>query len=217
MPVDTEIIIERGDQVLRAIQAVRRTIEKAPENINRVWAKEGLRVVKKLTPRRKNRGKRLPGSVRGFPPLHKQWESVESVIRGNQITTIIRNRAEDDANGHLALLALEFGASPHVIEAEGGYPMQWWQSSTANVFVGRQSSGRGVFDIREKQKRRGGGKKGGRGIIYAWSVQHPGNEPFAMIAETKQHLAAVGKVVAREFGAKIGAAWRSGGEIAMGV
>jgi len=177
--------------------------------IGRRLAREGLRIVKNLTPVQQSTN-RLPSSKRGHPPFRDQWGIIERNARTSSYEAIIRNKATKggpSANGFKALASVEFGARPHVIRARAGKFMIWRPSQ--QLFVTRDSdmtkppSQRGLNQIVDIFNSRGNER-----IARARHVNHPGHKGFRMVQETRvvlndmadRMLFTYAKQIARTFG-----------------
>jgi len=209
MTVYPEIRLDGAAELARSIDRVEKAIGRGTNRLGQTIAKEGLRIVVKLTPRARNRS-RAASSKRGHEALFKQWEIVETISRGSAYRAVIQNKARLDNNfqGGLGLmLALEFGARPHAIPAGGLLTMMsWLQPRQVQLFAGSSRSGgsprRGGGVITESFTRR----RQKRMTVFTMKVKnHPGNRPFKMVSRARRQLQVTAGFMLRAFGKQLAA------------
>lgn len=203
-----EVRVINAKRLLVALVRLERAIKSGDSSaIGRKIAREGLSYIKRVTPTNKNSSGRLPGSRRGFPAFRDQWEVIEQLTIDTSYRGVIRNRALD-SGGEVALASIEFGARPHIIRPrQAGGMLKWHEPAGKRRFLGRRSDlaneidripgrpGRvvDVFDVDPSDER----------WVLAHRVRHPGNRPFRMVAETREHLRRVSTATLIQFKAKI--------------
>jgi hypothetical protein len=184
--------IDGAAEIVRAMDAIEGAIDTAVSgSLGRRVGKEGVRIVKKLTPRQRSRS-RTGSTKRGFPPLHSQWELIERVATGNKYEASIRNRAASNPEGLAILASLEFGAKAHDILPGGPYPLKWKDTSKTR-FVGRTS----ILDSGRVDEVRIGRVPGAE--VFARKVRHPGNAPFHMVADAREEMKLIADAVLINF------------------
>lgn len=203
MPIEVRVKIRSGPELIRALDRVESAIKSGiTGSVGRRLGMEGLRIVKQLTPRQKSRI-RLKGTRRGHPAFFKQWRLIEIVANETAYKAIIQNKAINDPKGLIALASVEFGAVGHDIpKAPGRTKMRWRQESTSRRFMGRSSLVGGGESVTEKT---GIGKRAAEDIgdIRAWTVEHPGNEAFHMVKDTREQMGRLADSILSQFKTRI--------------
>ena len=209
MPVVMEVKMHGAAELLVSLERVRRTISTGiTSSVGRRLGTEGLRITRKLTPRRSSRRILLDHEAHRGQPFWKQWQLVEQIATANAYRAIIRNKATKggyESPGFRALAAVEFGGRAHRIAPRGNYPLRWRQGRSRNKFVGRTllEIGLGDRDVMEGRSR----AKQRSGDIFAWTVNHPGNHPFHMVRDTKLQMNRVSDQLILQFQKEIEAAF----------
>lgn len=189
MPV-VVVRLRGAKEIQRGLNALSKSLRSGTSNaLGRRLGREGVRLLGKLTPKNESGNERLGSTRRGFRPLSQQWELIEQVSKETQYVALIRNRASLTKEGVAVLASIEFGAKPHKIPAGGaslGYPLTWVQQDSIRLFIGRSTTrgrnGREVTrDTLEPASR-------DAGHIFAHTVNHPGNQPFRMVQQTRESL-----------------------------
>lgn len=197
MPVSVDVQINGTKELSVSLGRLRKTISVGSSTaIGRPLTREGLRIVRKLTPRNRSGVSRTGSTRRNFPPFRGQWEPIEQESRTSAYKAIIRNKATATREGLIALASVEFGAKAHPITPHGKYPLRWRQS-TGNRYLGRSplSLGDEVLEFSDD------GRTSNNAI--AWLVNHPGNAPFHMVQDTRVQMNRVANRLLINFQKKI--------------
>ena len=197
-----EVRLEGAQEAIQALTRLEKAITKGTSTLGHRIAKEGERLVVKLTPRKRNR-QRAPWSKRNKPPIYKQWEIAENLSQRGMYEAVIYNKARTKAMGGIALLgALEFGAPGHAISKPYPGLLCWLQPRSMQLFEGGKREGRitrGGGTVSESFSRR----SAKRGYVYYRHVDHPGHKPFRMVSRARRQLQVTAGIMLRAFGTEL--------------
>jgi hypothetical protein len=199
-----ETRLDGAQEAIAGLSRLKNAIDRGATGLGRQLAKEGHRIVVKLTPRARNRA-RADWSKRGHPAIWRQWEIIESATARSQFSAVIRNQArlDGDIRGGIGLmLALEFGARPHDIVGRAGGVLSWLQAGQVTRFLGGERSGsirRTGGIITESFERR----RQRREIVYTMRVRHPGHRPFRMVQRARRQLQVTAALMLRAYGTQL--------------
>ncbi len=189
--------LKGAEELIRSLDRVKRVISSGISgSVGHKLGVDGLRIVRKLTPRQRSRQFRTGRTSRGFQPFYKQWELIEQISTSNTYRAIIKNRATTSNRGRIALASIEFGARPHRIPGVGAslpYRLRWRQGGVSK-FAGRTLLELGGDVIETRISRRSKSRD-----VFAWSVNHPGNRSFHMVRDTKIQMSGVAEGLLIEF------------------
>lgn len=183
-------VVSRGtDEAVAAIHRLQRAMRgDLVTSTGRQLTAETVSAVQRFTPRARRTGTRTSSNPRtkrmpAGAALWRMWESavIES-IGGRSFKAVVSNRAADTAAGQAILLALEFGASEHIIEPRDAKMLSWVNPSTGRKFLGRATDAQRVVRDSYAMSRQRAGQ------VFHERVKHPGHAAFGMVRRAENHL-----------------------------
>lgn len=197
-----EVRLEGAQEAINALTRLEKAITGGASTLGHRIAKEGERLVIKLTPRKRNT-QRAAWSRRNKPPIYKQWDIAEKLSQRGMYQAVIFNIARTKQMGGIALLgALEFGAKGHDIPKPYPGLLCWLQPRSMQLFEGGRREGRvtrGGGTVSETFSRR----SAKRGYVYTQHVKHPGHKPFRMVSRARRQLQVTAAIMLRAFGTEL--------------